>query len=80
VGLRAGLDRCAKFRPPPPTGIRSPDRPVAIPTELPGPRRCSTEMKWEVIRTKGTMKIVYRSDDDFYGVLMYESSVYCGLG
>jgi len=77
VGLKAGLDWYGKSRH---NGIRSPDRPVAIPTELPGPRRCSTEMKWEVIRTKGTMKIVYRSDDDFYGVLMYESSVYCGLG
>ena len=40
VGPRAGLDRRGKSRPPP-TGIRSPDRParnsVAIPTELPGP-------------------------------------------
>ena len=39
MGLRAGLDRCGKSRPP--TGIRSPDRParsaVAIPTALPGP-------------------------------------------
>ena len=25
MGLRAGLDRCGKYRPPP-TGIRSPDR------------------------------------------------------
>ena len=41
VGPRAGLDRCGKSLPP--TGIQSPDRParssVAIPTELPGPRR-----------------------------------------
>jgi hypothetical protein len=28
VGSRAGLDGCGKFRPPPHTGIRSPDRPA----------------------------------------------------
>ena len=48
VGPRASLDG-GKSRP---TGIRSPDRPacssVAIPTELPGPRRWQDNIKMDI--------------------------------
>ena len=48
VGPRAGLDRLRKSFPP--TGIRSPDRPVAIPTTLPGPlKSCRYRQKHESV-------------------------------
>jgi hypothetical protein len=46
VGSRAGLDGCGKSRPPPPTGIRSPDRPTRrrVVSELKGLRSRTVEV------------------------------------
>jgi hypothetical protein len=55
VGLRAGLDRCGKSRPPPgfEPGSSSPQA-VAIPTTLPGPQ---DDVKEYYINQKMAVKI-----------------------